>query len=226
MKLIICFFSLLIMLATTFASAQMITIDFDTDQAGQLPEGFSADLTGNGKSGHWVVMRDDTAPSKPNVLAQTNMDTTSYRFPLCVFDGLTAKDVDVSVKFKPLKGEEDQAAGIVLRYSDNNNYYVVRANALEGNVVFYKVENGKRKDLKPKGSNYFAYGKKANVPSGEWSTLGIVAKGTLFEAYLNGNKLFEVEDDTITNAGKVGLWTKADSYTLFDDFMVKQSDKQ
>lgn len=226
MKLIICFFSLLFMLTTTFASAQMIKIDFDTDQEGQLPKGFSTTLTGKGKSGHWVVMRDDTAPSKPNVLAQTDMDTTSYRFPLCVYDGLTAKDVDVSVEFKPLKGEEDQAAGIVLRYRDNNNYYLVRANALEGNVVFYKVENGKRKDLKPKDSGLFAYGKKVNVPSGEWSMLGIVARGTLFEVSLNGNKLFEVEDDTFTNAGKVGLWTKADSYTLFDDFMIKQSDKQ
>lgn len=226
MKLIFCFIGLLFLLTTTFASAQMITIDFDADQAGQLPKSFSTALTGKGKSGNWVVMKDDTAPSKPNVLAQTDMDTTSYRFPHCVFDDLTAKDVDVSVKFKPVKGKEDQAGGIVLRYRDNNNYYVVRANALEGNVVFYKVKNGKRKDLKPKDSGLFAYGKKVNVPSREWSTLRIVAKGTLFEVYLNGNKLFEVEDGTFTNAGKVGLWTKADSYTLFDDFMVKQDDKQ
>jgi hypothetical protein len=226
MKLIICFFSLLSMLTTTFASAQMTTIDFDTDQAGQLPKGFSTALTGKGKSGHWVVMRDDSAPSIPNVLAQTDMDTTSYRFPLCVYDDLTAKDVDESVKFKPVKGKEDQAAGIVLRYRDNNNYYVVRANALEGNVVFYKVEKGKRQDLKPKGSGFFTYGKKANVPSQEWSTLGVVAKGTIFEVYLDGNKQFEVEDDTFTNAGRVGLWTKADSYTLFDDFIVKPVDKE
>lgn len=225
MKIISYFFCLLFVLTATYSSAQTIIVNFDKDEAGKPPSGFSTALTGKGKPGNWVVLSDDTAPSKPNVLAQTDVDTTSYRFPLCVYDGLTAKDVDVSVKFKPLNGEVDQAAGIVLRYSDNNNYYIVRANALEGNVVFYKVENGKRKDLKPKGSDYFAYGQKASVSSGKWSMLGIVAKGTLFEVSLNGNKLFEVEDDTFTNAGKVGLWTKADSYTLFDDFTANPDNK-
>lgn len=226
MKLIIYFFSLLFMLATAYAFTQTINRNFDLDEEGQLPRDFSTALTGKGKPGSWVVLREDTAPSKPNVLAQTYMDTTNYRFPLCVFEGLIAKDLEVSVKFKPVKGKEDQAAGIVWRYKDNNNYYVVRANALENNVVLYKVENGNRKDLKPKGSGFFAYGKKANVPSGEWSILRIVAKGTLFTVYLNDEKLFDVEDNTFTDAGKVGLWTKADSYTLFDDFVVIPMDTQ
>ncbi len=214
------------MLTTTFTFTQKININFDNDEAGQLPKDFSTALTGKGKSGSWIVIRDETAPSKPNVLAQTDMDTTSYRFPVCIFEGLTAKDVEVSVKLKPVKGKEDQAAGIVWRYKDNNNYYVVRANALESNVVLYKVKSGNRKDLKPKGSGFFAYGKKANVPSGEWSILRIVAKGTLFTVYLNDDKLFDVEDNTFTDAGKVGLWTKADSYTLFDDFVVIPMDTQ
>jgi len=214
------------MLTTRFAFTQTININFDNDEAGRLPKDFSTALTGKGKPGSWIVVRDETAPSKPNVLAQTDMDTTSYRFPLCVFEGLTAKDVEVSVKLKPVKGKEDQAAGIVWRYKDNNNYYVVRANALESNVVLYKVKSGNRKDLKPKGSGFYAYSKKANVPSGEWSILRIVAKGALFTVYLNDEKLFDVEDDTFTDAGKVGLWTKADSYTLFDDFVVIPMDTQ
>jgi len=200
--------------------------NFDRDKAGKLPNGFSTALTGKGKPGNWVVLRDKTAPSKPNVLAQTDIDTTSYRFPLCVFDGLTAKDVEVSVKFKPVRGKKDQAAGIVWRYKDSNNYYIARANALEDNVVLYKVDKGNRKDLKLKGSGLFAYGKKANVPSGEWSMLRIVAEGNIFEVYLNDEKLFDVEDSTFTEAGKVGLWTKADSYTSFDDFTVKEINKQ
>lgn len=202
--------------ASTFAQ----TINFDNDEVGKLPQGFSTALTGKGKPGTWVVMKNDSAPSKPNVLAQTDTDGTSSRFPVCVFDGVSAADVEVSVRFMPVSGSGDQAAGIVWRYRDQDNYYIVRANALENNVVLYKVEKGKRTDLDPKGSGFFAYGKKTNVPSGQWSTLRIVAKSSLFEVHLNGEKLFEVEDNTFTGAGKVGLWTKADSYSLFDDLSI------
>jgi len=86
-------------------------------------------------------------------------------------------------------------------------------------VVLYKVEKGRRTDLPLIGIGR-TYGKKAKVPSGEWSTLRVAAKGNLFGVYVNGKKLFEVEDLTFTGAGKVGLWTKADSYTLFDDLTV------
>lgn len=209
---------LLVAASTTFVAAQ--TLNFDKDEAGKAPNGFSTALTGKGKAGVWVVMKDETAPSKPNVLAQTDMDETGYRFPVCVFDGVSAKDVDVTVKFKPVKGDGDQAAGIVWRYLDKDNYYITRANALEDNVVLYKVEKGKRTDLPLKGIGR-TYGKKAKVASGQWGTLRVVAKGNLFEVYLNGEKLFEVEDNTFTAAGKVGLWTKADSYTLFDDLSIQ-----
>ncbi|MGH7493647.1 MAG: family 16 glycoside hydrolase [bacterium] len=215
------FLSLLAVLIPASLLAQTIT--FDNDEAGKPPKGFSFELTGKGKLGVWLVTKDEAAPSKPNVLAQTDMDATSYRFPLCVFDSVTAAGVDLSVKFKPIKGKVDQAAGLVWRYQDKDNYYIVRANALENNVVLYKVEKGKRTDLDPKDSGLFAYGKKAKVLSGQWSTLRVVAKGTLFEVYLNAEKLFEVEDNTFTGAGKIGLWTKADSYTLFDDFFAKRS---
>ncbi len=219
-------FSLLGLLIPTLALAQII--NFDGDETGKPPKGFSRTLTGKGKNGVWVVIKDAAAPSQPNVLAQTDMEATSYRFPLCVFDGLTTTDVDLSVKFKPVKGKVDQAAGLLWRYRDQDNYYIVRANALENNVVLYKVEKGKRTDLDPKDAGLFAYGKKAKVPSGEWSTLRVVANGNLFEVYLNGEKLFEVEDNTFTSAGKVGVWTKADSYTLFDDLSITElkSDKQ
>ncbi|MCI0695726.1 DUF1080 domain-containing protein [candidate division KSB1 bacterium] len=211
------FTSLLLAASATFVAAQ--TLNFDKDEVGKAPKGFSTALTGKGKIGNWVIMKDATAPSQPNVLAQTDMDETGYRFPVCVFDSVMLKDADISVKFKPVKGSEDQAAGIVWRYSDKDNYYIVRANALEDNVVLYKVEKGKRTDLPLKGIGR-TYGKKAKVPSGAWSTLRVVAKGNLFAVYLNGEKLFEVEDNTFTSAGKVGLWTKADSYTFFDDLSI------
>ena len=210
--------ALFMLFSFTAASAQ--TINFDTDEPQKSPKYFTTALTGKGKAGNWVVTKDETAPSKPNVLAQTDMDATSYRFPLCVLDSVAATDVDLNVRFKPVKGKVDQAAGLVWRYKDHDNYYITRANALEDNVVLYKVERGKRTDLDPKGSGPFAYGKKAKVPSGQWSTLRVVARGNLFEVYLNNEKLFEVEDNTFTKTGKVGLWTKADSYTLFDDLSI------
>jgi hypothetical protein len=127
-----------------------------------------------------------------------------------------ATDVDVSVKYKPVSGREDQAAGLVWRYRDPNNYYIVRANANENNVVLYKVENGVRTDLPLIGKGR-TYGMKAQIPSGQWGVLRVVASGPLFEVYSNGVKLFEVKDTTFPGPGKVGLWTKADSVTLFDD---------
>jgi hypothetical protein len=199
------------------------TINFDKDEAGKVLNDFTTALTGKGAVGVWVVMKDETAPSKPNVLAQTDMDDTGYRFPLCVYNNFLAKNVDISVKFKPVKGEGDQAAGIVWRYKDKDNYYIVRANALEDNVVLYKVENGKRTDLPLVGKGR-TYGEDVEVPSLKWSELRVYTKDNLFDVYLNGKKLFSVKDSTFTEAGKVGLWTKADSYTLFDDFTFKKLD--
>jgi hypothetical protein len=193
--------------------------NFDGDAEGQVPAKFHAALTGQGAQGAWAVKADPTAPSPPNVLAQTSADKTSYRFPLAVADEGSFRDLDVSVRFKPVSGRVDQAAGLVWRLKDANNYYIVRANALENNVVLYKVQDGKRVDLPLKGEGR-TYGKKSEVPVGRWSELRVTATGNTFEVFLNGQKLYEVEDDTFKEAGKVGLWTKADSVTYFDDLRV------
>jgi len=161
-------------------AASTVTLDFEAFELGKPPVGFSTALTGGGGPVSWVIQQDTTAPSGGKVLVQTSADATSYRFPLCVHDNFTAKDVEVSVKFKPIAGKVDQAAGIVWRYKDKDNYYIVRANALENNVVLYKVENGKRTDLKPLDAGLFAYGKKTTVLSGQWSELRVAAKGNRF----------------------------------------------
>jgi hypothetical protein len=124
----------------------------------------------------------------------------------------------VSVRFKPVSGTVDQAAGIVWRYRDAGNYYIVRANALENNVVLYKVENGKRIPLAPRGTPAKTYGVKHTVPGQTWSRLSVAFHGNLFTVSFNGEKLFEVEDNTFPDPGRIGLWTKADSVTHFDDF--------
>jgi hypothetical protein len=196
-----------------------VLYNFDSETANQMPANFHGVVTGSGSPGDWKVMADVTAASQPNVLAQLSPENTGNRFPLAVSDEGAFKDLDVSVRFKPISGSEDQAAGVVWRYKDADNYYIVRANALENNVVPYKVENGNRTDLPLKGEGQ-TYGKKANVPSQQWSDLRVRVAGNLFEVFLNGEKLYEVEDETFKEAGKIGVWTKADSVTYFDNVRV------
>lgn len=200
------------------ASPQTV-VDFEKDRAGSPPAGFQTVLSGSGRPGTWVVMEEPGASSGRQVLAQTDADPTGPRFPLCVLDAVTTKDAEITVKFKAISGQKDQGAGLIWRYRDNDNYYVVRANALEGNVVLYKMEGGKRTDLPLVGEGR-TYGKKVPVPSGAWSTLGVNVSGSRFEVFLDGKKLYEVEDATFTDAGKVGLWTKADSVIHFDDLRI------
>ena len=206
-------------------SAGKTTIDFEAFPPGQVPPGFSTAVTGGGGPASWIVQDDPSAPSGKRVLTQTSADPTGKRFTLCVYEGTTGRDVDVSVRFKPIAGKVDQAAGIVWRYRDDGNYYLVRANALEGNVVLYKVEGGRRTDLKPVGAGLLTYGKKVEVPSGKWGSLRLVAIGKQFAVHLNGQHLFDVEDETFTTAGKVGLWTKADSVTSLDDLTIEVIDR-
>jgi len=209
----------LITLCAFFATAGVAgTENFDAAQPGSLPAGWTTALTGEGGPPSWQVMADSSAPSKPNVLAQTSNDKTSRRFPLAVYEKATIRDGEVSVRFKPVSGTVDQAAGIVWRFRDAGNYYIVRANALENNVVLYKVENGKRLPLAPKGTPANTYGVKHTVPAQTWSRLSVSFYANVFTVSFNGEKLFEVEDNTFSDPGRIGLWTKADSITYFDDF--------
>ncbi|MBI3695934.1 MAG: DUF1080 domain-containing protein [Acidobacteria bacterium] len=202
------------------ASAEVI--GFDSARPGSLPAGWTSAMTHTGGAPKWEVVQDSAAPSKPNVLAQTSSDRTSGRFPLAVYEKANFKDGELSATFKTISGSGDQAAGLVWRYRDPDNYYIVRANALEDNVVLYKVEGGKRISLAPKGTPSRTYGVKHKVPKQTWTKLGVSFSGNQFVVSLDGQKIMEVEDSTFPGAGKVGLWTKADSVTYFDDFEVNQ----
>lgn len=197
---------------------------FDEDTAGQAPEAFTAARTGRGAEGRWIVEAVADAPSAPNAVKQTSTDDTSYRFPVLVASGAQTTDGTLSVRFKAISGRVDQAAGLVWRYRDVNNYYVVRANALEDNVVLYKMEEGERSSLAPKGTPARTYGVDHEVPAGEWNTLTVRFQGPLFTVSFDGEELFEVEDRTFTESGGVGLWTKADSVTLFDDLTLESEE--
>lgn len=179
-------------------------INFDAAKAGEPPAGWTCSKTGTGNP-KWTVAADDSAPSKANVLKQSG----EAAYPVALKDDTSLKDGFVEVKFKPVSGEEDQAGGVIWRAKDADNYYIARANALEGNVRIYHFVNGKRTQFKG-----------ANLPiaANQWHTLRVNFTGNRFAVVFNGKELFAAEDDTLKDAGKVGVWTKADSVTLFDDF--------
>lgn len=189
--------------------------DFEGSPVGKPPPFFAAGVTGDGGASSWIVQDDATAPAGPKVLVQTSADATSYRFPVCTFDSLQAKDLEVSVQFKAISGKVDQAAGVIARFKDKDNYYVVRANALEDNVRLYKVEAAKR--------SQFA-GADVKVTPGEWHSLKLSVRGGHFVVWFDGRKLFEADDATFKEPGRVGLWTKADSVTEFDDLRIESYD--
>ena len=190
---------------------QSMKLDFETDEVGKAPKGFSFALTGQGKPGLWIVRKDDQAHG--NVLVQTDADKTDYRFPVAVYDNFSAKDVDLSVQFKALSGRGDQGAGIVWRYRDQNNYYVTRCNALEDNCTIYHVINGRRVAF---------LNQNVKVASNVWHALRVEAMGEHFVVTYDGKKVLDAKDGSFNDAGKVGLWTKADSVIAFDDFSIAQ----
>ena len=205
------FAAALVLLASFAVPAAAETMSFDTDAVGAPPKGWAVGQTGRGTA-RWAVVKDDTAPSKPNVLQQSGVAS----FPVALVSASSVTDGYVEVKFKAVSGREDRAAGLVWRAQDSSNYYVVRANALEDNVVLYKTVKGVRTEIvTTKGDKY---GVKAPVPPATWHTLRVDFRGSLFKVTFNGQPLFEVDDKTFAAAGKVGVWTKADSTTLFDDF--------
>src|SRR5437879_552609 len=198
-------------LATVMFSGMMLAsgvmaqaVNFDDLKTGAPPSGWTATKTGSGEA-KWTIEQDETAPSKPNVLKQSGQAT----YPVCIKDDTNLKDGFVEVKFKPLSGKEDQAGGLIWRAKDSNNYYIARANALEDNVTIYHTINGRRTEKK-----------RANmkVAPGQWHTLKVDFEATHFTVLCDGKKALDWDDDTFKDAGKVGVWTKADSITLFDDF--------
>ncbi len=191
-------------ISMTTTLAQAATDNFDDAKPGLLPAGWTAGVTGTGTP-RWAVEADPTSPSPPHVLKQSGKGT----FPWCVKKDASLADGFVEVKFKPLAGRTDQAGGLVWRWKDGNTYYVARANALENNVSLYYTEKGRRNTIRYVN---------APVAANAWHTLRVEFKDKRIRVDLDGKTYIELEDDRISGAGTVGLWTKADSVTAFDDF--------
>ncbi len=192
------------LLLSAAAAMRAEVTNFDDTKPGTLPANWLGVMTGSG-SPRWSVEKDDSAPSKPNVLKQSGEAT----YPVCLKTDTKLKDGFVEVKFKSIAGREDQAGGLVWRAKDANNYFIARANALEDNVHIYHTVKGQRVQFD---------GVDMKVKSGEWHTLRVEFTGPNFVVFLDGKKVLTAKDVTFTEAGMVGVWTKADSVTAFDDF--------
>ena len=191
-------------LALSATAMQAAIINFDDAETGAAPIGWTAAVTGKGNT-RWTIEKDATAPSPPNVFKQSAEGT----YPICLRNGTHLKDGFVEVKFKPVSGKEDQAGGVIWRAKDKDNYYIARANASEDNVTIYHTISGKRVSFKNTNTKV--------VPN-QWHTLRVDFTGDRFSVTFDGKQVIMATDDKIKDAGQVGLWTKADSVTLFDDF--------
>lgn len=190
--------------------------NFEDAAVGALPAGWKAEETNPKKgSSKWEIAEDITAPSGKNVLALVYSANSGETFNICWTDKLAFRDGEVSVRLKAVRGTEDQGGGVIWRVKDKNNYYVARVNPLEKNLRLYYVKAGKRKLLA---------GRKTDIPAREWHTMKVTQKGRHIEVFLDNKKMLDADDPAFTGAGGVGLWTKADAVTSFDNLSVLTGD--
>jgi|GEM_PF-354049 len=192
--------------------------DFEGDRPGALPAGWSQHHLGEGQA-RWEVVET----GEGRVLAQVEATNPNKHFNLAVVDSIRCTNVTLQARWKAVRGAHDQGGGLVWRYQDEKNHYIVRANPLEDNVVAYKMVQGTRTDLPVTGQGR-TYGVKVGPLGKDWHTLRLEARGSVFTVWLDGRPLFQAEDGTLSGAGQVGLWTKADAVTFFDDLEVETAD--
>jgi hypothetical protein len=213
MRLFLVLFVVVLFPFGAMAQDKYRTITFAKDDLGKVPKGWTAAKTGKGEGSVWKVVEDSTAPSKRGFALAQTAKSPGQTFNLCILDDSNYQQVEVSVAFKAVEGKIDQGGGIVWRYQDADNYYIARYNPLEDNFRLYKVVAGKRMQLATK--------EEIALKAGEWHTIKIAMEGNKIECKLNGKQIFEATDDAFPKAGKIGLWTKADAQTHFDEFKVK-----
>ena len=189
-----------------FISTEDTIINFENDVEGKIPNGFTQTATGKPQTLNWKIVNDNGN----KVVAQLAKNEGDY-YNLLVLDKPIYKNFTMTIKIKAIAGDQDQGGGLVWRYIDNNNYYIARCNPSENNFCFYRVMNGNREQLQSVQSN---------IKTGEWFTMTIEINGNKISCSLNGNKMIEATDETYTKAGRVGLWTKADAQSYFNDFII------
>lgn len=185
---------------------------FDDDKAGEIPLNFQAALTGKGDQPRWVVKKIENAPTADNVVVQTKLDATDNRYSLLIINGVAYNDFAVYARFRSEGGSVEQSGGLVFKYKDNNNYYVLRASVLEGNVKLLKFVNGTPTQLGEKS---------LKINFKEWHLLKAICQADKIQCFYENKKVIEVTDSTF-DKGSVGFWTKSDAYTFFDDLLMQE----
>jgi hypothetical protein len=194
------------------ATAQVVT--FEGAVVGSLPKEFEPGVVGEGGPGKWEIAADPTAAGG-RALAQLSASRADYRYLTASYRPITAADAEITARFKAVAGRTDRAGGVVVRLVDASNYYVARANALEDNVRFYRVAQGRRQELASAN---------VKVAAGEWHTLTLRAEGDRFTVLYDGKPMHTTQDKTSRprpERGRVGVWTKADSVTYFDRIEIR-----
>jgi hypothetical protein len=179
---------------------------FDADPTGEVPGDFMV------ASGQWSVAQDTSAPSRENVIVQTAQSPRPEFNVLLLPPQVQARDVDISVELRAVRGEIDQGGGVIWRASANQDYYVARYNPLEDNLRIYRVIAGQRHQIASAD---------VELDHAAWHTLRVTMRGDSIEGYLDDKRYLEIRDDTLKEAGQIGLWTKADAHTQFDDLTLR-----
>lgn len=188
--------------------------NFDSEAAGEIPTGWSvAETASTGAPAKWEIVEDTSAPSKPQAVAVTQTKNRGRTYNLLIAEDTRYRDVGLRVMVKAGTGQEDQGGGPIWRAQDADNYYIARWNPLENNFRVYYVKGGRRKQI---GSA------DVDVDPEQWHEIAIEHRDTTIKASLDGRLLIEVETDVFTDAGMIGLWTKADAVTSFDDVSVAE----
>lgn len=185
---------------------------FDTDVPGTLPRDFMVGTLFDGRpAGEWKVTQANQAPSPPHVLAQLMGKGAEHAYKLVLIDGTRSSDLDLEVSLLPVRGRADMGGGLIWHAADDRNYYLTRANPLEQNIRIYRVVKGVRQML-----NNFDQIIDVRI----WHTLRVKMRGCQIQVFFDDKQVFDLCDQTFTG-GQVGLWTKSDAVTYFDNMRLQ-----
>lgn len=200
-------------MSSTACASDVFRMSLENAPVGKLPQGWIEAKTGEGPGSAWKVVEDANAPAGKNALAQTATEGPQRLFNLCVAENTSFTDLDITLAFNAVAGKIDQGGGPVWRYKDSGNYYIARMNPLENNYRLYKVVAGKRTQLATAD---------VKAAAGTWHTIRVVHQGKRIHCYFNGKLYLDATDDAFPNAGKIGLWTKADAQTRFANLRTEE----
>jgi hypothetical protein len=196
------------------------SVNFDALKPGATPPDWSFTSTRGSEQARWEIRHDPTAPSRGNVLEQVSGTAGPFDFPVAIFDKVVCRDGDLSVKFKIDGGRAGRAAGLIWRYQDPGNYYLLHFSADEKNIVLFRVKEGKVQPVPAIGSKPGAYGVPHDIRIGQWYVARVTFRGPRIRVLFGNRSLFEVVDTTFLAAGKTGVWTKGRTTASFDDFRI------